>query len=33
MINDAQLAVGKRSIGFINPTVSSFVIKYDEQGP
>ena len=31
MINDARLAVGKGPIGFINPTVSLFVISYDEQ--
>ena len=31
MINDARLALGKSPIGFINPTVSSPVIEYDEK--
>lgn len=32
MINDARLAIGKGPIGFINPTVSFPVTKYDGRG-
>ena len=30
VINDARFAVGKGPIGFINPTVSSFMTWYDK---